>query len=113
MFTAKNIAIFLGLAVVAFGTATIVLAIQKDNLNSELNYSRERIERMEEELRKTTTTGTQITSTTEGSDHSPTSSSSEESSTISVSPPSVTTSTISVSSTYPGSTEDPGHEQVT
>lgn len=135
VFTAKNIAIFLGLAVIAFGAATIVLAIQKGDLNSELNEAREKLEALEEELKKTTTPPQIVTtpsSSNPGSTPSettpinPGSPSSVSTPTNPGSPSPVTTPTNPGSSppvTTPGSspittptvsttTDDSGHEQV-
>lgn len=110
VFTAKNLAIFLGLAVIGFGVATIVLAIQKDALKSELDDAREKLDLMENELRRTTTIGPQTTSTS-NTNESSSSSIPEEPSTPTTSGSSTLVSSPSINT--PGiTTEDPGHEKV-
>ena len=136
MLTAKTVAWVLGLAVVAFCVSTIVLAVQKNQISSDLDDAREKLAMMEDELSKTTTVT--ITSPGEDSTVSPSSANTPPSqntppseippSSPSVNTPSVSTSSISTPSvstpsvttlsqntppsTTSTTTEDPGNDEV-
>ena len=67
--TAKLIAIFLGLALTAFTVSTIVLAVQKSNLQDDLQEARHKLDYYEELLKNSTTEApptTEATTTTVG-----------------------------------------------
>ncbi|XP_059219771.1 glutamyl aminopeptidase [Stomoxys calcitrans] len=54
----KFVTIILGMALTAFTVSTIVLAVQKSNLKSELEETRDKLDKLEEALKTTTTTTT-------------------------------------------------------
>lgn len=66
--TAKSVQIFLILALTAFTVSTIVLAVQKSNLKSDLNAAQKLLDEFEEAVKFTTMASTSTTGTSRSTD---------------------------------------------